>query len=102
MDFTSARSTREKPGPRTGLRGSFPTCPALVASVSRAKHAVLNHCAGVRAPPSFGSHVMFGRLGSDVSEMLFGSTTVNGKPVCACTMPLNCQPPRTDATGAVQ
>ena len=41
--LNSDRSVRLKPGPRTVFLASFPTCPAFAASVSRSKHAVLNH-----------------------------------------------------------
>ena len=46
--------------------------------------------------------VMLGRFGSNLSEMLLGSTTVSGNPVCVWTMPLTCQSARTQCAGPVQ
>ena len=59
-----------------------------------AKQLVLNHCAAVCAPPTFGSHVTSGRCAGP--DPMFARSvprfTVNGAPDCSVTMPLACQP----------
>ena len=67
------RSVRAKPGPRIASRAFV----ADLAGVGRQRQpleaARVEPLRVVCGAPSFGSQVMFGRLVSDVSEMLFGS-----------------------------
>src|SRR5438552_1269474 len=82
-------SMSANPGASTVLRPESPN----VNGAGSEKQPVLNHCAGLPAPPTLGSQVTSGRCAGP--EPMFARSvprfTVNGAPDCSVTMPLACQ-----------